>query len=221
MTIQDAMKARHSVRSYTEQKIGTEVLAELRSEIAACNAESGLSIQLISDEPNAFDSILAHYGKFKNVTNYIALVGKKAPDLDEKLGWYGERIALYAQQLGLNSCWVAATYSKRKSSAKIGVGEKLRCVISLGYGDTQGVPHKNKALDTLCQVNGEMPEWFRNGMEAVLLAPTAVNQQKFRFTLVGNSVTAEATGGFFSKVDLGIVKYHFNIGAGQENFTWG
>ena len=27
-------------------------------------------------------------------------------------------------------------------------------------------------------------------------------------------------GGFFSKVDLGIVKYHFEIGAGKENVKW-
>ncbi|MFR4700307.1 MAG: nitroreductase, partial [Christensenellaceae bacterium] len=31
-------------------------------------------------------------------------------------------------------------------------------------------------------------------------------------------VSARATGGFYSKRDLGIVKYHFEIGAG--NFSW-
>ena len=67
-----------------------------------------------------------------------------------------------------------------------------------------------------------MPDWFRKGMEAAQLAPTAVNQQKFLFTLSdGNTVTAKAIGGFYDKVDLGIVKYHFEIGAGKENFSWG
>ena len=220
MTIQEAMKSRHSVRSYTYQKINSDILEELRSEISDCNSESGLHIQLIEDEPNAFDSLLAHYGKFANVTNYVALVGKKGSELDEKLGWYGERIALKAQQLGLNSCWVAATYSKRKCAARIGTDEKLRCVISLGYGETSGVPHKNKPLDSLCKVEGVMPAWFHDGMEAVLLAPTAQNQQKFLFSLLNNKVLAISTGGFFSKVDLGIVKYHFETGAGNDNFAW-
>jgi len=218
MTVQEAIKTRHSVRSYSQQKISSEIIAELQSEITDCNLESGLHIQLIVDEPKAFDSLLAHYGKFKNVANYVALVGKKGKDLDEKLGWYGERIALKAQQLGLNSCWVAATYSKRKCTAQIETNEKLRCVIALGYGETAGVPHKSKELTSLCNVDGEMPAWFRDGMEAALLAPTAVNQQKFLFSLSGDKVTAVSTGGFFSKVDLGIVKYHFELGAGKDCF---
>jgi len=57
-------------------------------------------------------------------------------------------------------------------------------------------------------------------VEAALLAPTAVNQQKFRFTLSDRTVKAEATGGFSSRVDLGIVKYHFERGAGTEHFRW-
>ncbi|MEI3552822.1 MAG: nitroreductase family protein [Acutalibacteraceae bacterium] len=45
----------------------------------ACNQESGLHIQLVTNEPKAFDSFMAHYGKFKGVTNYLALIGKKNP----------------------------------------------------------------------------------------------------------------------------------------------
>ena len=49
-----------------------------------------------------------------------------------------------------------------------------------------------------------------------MLAPTAVNQQKFLFTLNGDEVTAKATGGVYSRIDLGIVKYHFEVGSGRE-----
>lgn len=220
MEILEAMKNRHAVRSYTDRKIESEILAGLRSEIEACNKESGLHIQLVTDEPDAFGGFMAHYGKFSNVRNYIALIGEKYPSLDEKLGYYGERIVLKAQQLELNTCWVALTFSKGKCGAKINRGEKLVCVISVGYGTTQGVPHRSKPMEPLCKIDGEIPDWFRSGMEAVLLAPTATNQQKFLISLSGQTVKAEATGGFYSKVDLGIVKYHFEVGAGQENFTW-
>ena len=47
-----------------------------------------------------------------------------------------------------------------------------------------------------------------------------MNQQKFVFTLNGNKVSAKAGLGFYSKIDLGIAKYHFEAGAGKENFTW-
>ncbi len=220
MDIFEVMKNRHSVRSYIDKPIDAEALSELRAEIDACNKESGLHIQLVTDEPEAFGGFMAHYGKFSGVKNYIALIGTKGADLDEKLGYYGEWIVLKAQQLGLNTCWVALTFSKGKSRCTVRKGEKLVCVISLGYGSTQGVAHKNKPLETLCRFEGTAPDWFKKGMEAALLAPTATNQQKFMLTLSGNTVKAEAIGGFYPKVDLGIVKYHFEVGAGKDHFKW-
>lgn len=220
MDILQAMKERHSVRSYTDRKIDEDIQKELNKVIEECNAESGLNIQLCIDEPKAFDSFMSHYGKFKNVKNYIALVGKKGKDFEEKSGYYGEKIVLRAAQLGLNTCWVALTYSKSKTKCIINKGEKIHCVISLGYGETPGVEHKSKTIDELCSVNGEMPDWFRRGMEAAMLAPTAMNQQKFMITLDGNVVNAKALNGFYSQLDLGIVKYHFEVGAGTQDWKW-
>ncbi len=221
MEIEEAIRQRHAVRDYTDQAIEGKTLAALQSELEACNNESGLHIQLVTDEPHAFRGVLAHYGKFTNVKNYVALIGRKEIGLDEKIGYFGERIVLKAQQLGLNSCWVAVTYRKGKSKCVIEPTEKLVCVIALGYGKTQGTPHQSKPLDALCQVTGEMPDWFHRGMEWAALAPTAMNQQKFLFTLDQNKVTAKATGIFYSQIDLGIVKYHFEAGAGKDNFIWG
>lgn len=140
MTVAEAMQARHSVRSYKDTPLGAEVISAMQKEIDACNKESGLHIQMAVDEPKAFDSFMAHYGKFSGVRNYIALIGKKGADLDEKLGYYGERLVLLAQRLGLNTCWVAMTFGKNaaKSCCTIAPGEKLVCVLSLGYGATQG-----------------------------------------------------------------------------------
>lgn len=218
MDILTAIKNRHSVRSYIDKAIDNETLSQLRAEIDVCNKESGLHIQLVTNDPKVFDSMMAHYGKFSGVRNYITLIGPKGADFDEKSGYYGERIALKAQMLGLNTCWVAMTFSKgaAKKAVVIDNGEKLGCILALGYGETQGVAHKSRPIAELCKTNGNIPEWFKNGMEAAMLAPTAMNQQKFIFMLSGDTVRAKATGGFYSKVDLGIVKYHFEIGSGRE-----
>lgn len=222
MDIWEAMQSRHSVRRYIDRKIEPELVNALQAEIDICNREGDLHIQLILEEPDAFGSILAHYGLFRGVRNYIALVGKPAADLHERAGYYGERVVLAAQMLGLNTCWVAATYSKKKSRIRPDAGEEVVCVIALGYGATQGRPHRNRPMESLCRVEGDMPDWFRRGMEAAMLAPTAVNQQRFLLTLSGkNAVKAEATRGGWAAVDLGIVKYHFEIGSGAENFNWG
>lgn len=216
----EVMKLRHSVRQYKNTPLETELISALQSEIDVCNRESGLHIQLVTNEPKAFDSFMAHYGKFSGVTNYIALVGKKGPALDESCGYYGERLVLKAQELGLNTCWVAMTYSKVKTAYTVEKGEKLCIVIALGYGAAQGVPHNSKKLPEVAKTEGQMPEWFQKGIEAALLAPTAMNQQKFSFALNGNKVSVKAGTGLYTKIDLGIVKYHFELGAGREQFTW-
>ncbi|WKY43384.1 nitroreductase family protein [Eubacteriaceae bacterium ES2] len=220
LTINDAMRNRHSVRSYETKEIPNAIQKQLLERIDQSNRESGLHIQLVTNEPKAFDGMMAHYGKFNGVTNYIALIGKKGPDLEEKCGYYGEDLVLFLQQLGLNTCWVAISFSRIKSAYVINPGEKLCLVISLGYGISPGVPHKSKTIEALSNVNGQAPEWFIHGMEAAILAPTAINQQKFKILLTGKVVSAIAGSAFYSKVDLGIVKYHFEIGAGKNNFEW-
>ena len=220
MDLMEAMSARHSVRQYQDIPLPEELCSALRDEIALCNQESGLHIQLVTHEPKAFDSFMAHYGKFSGVTNYIAMVGKQGADLAEKCGYYGERLVLKAQQLGLNTCWVAMTYRKIKSAFTVNSGEKLCIVIALGYGQTQGIPHKSKSAEQVSRADGPLPDWFRSGVEAALLAPTAMNQQKFCFRLSGIQVSATAGMGFYSKIDLGIAKYHFELGAGKDRFAW-
>lgn len=220
MDLREAIRARHSVRSYDARKIEGEVKSELEKIIEECNRESGLHMQLVLDEPKAFDGFMAHYGKFSGVKNYIAMIGRKNADLEEKCGYYGEKVVLKAQQLGLNTCWVAMTYSKIKTAFQIDNGEKLCVVIAVGYGKTQGVEHKSKPAAKVTKVNGETPEWFRNGVNDALLAPTAMNQQNFTIALDGDKVSVKAGMGFYTKLDLGIVKCHFEIGAGRDNFRW-
>lgn len=220
MDILEAMQQRHSVRSYLNRPIDPAVSAALRQTIETCNRESGLHIQLVTDEPKAFDSTMAHYGKFSGVTNYIAIIGRKEAGLNERCGYYGEKIVLQAQMLGLNTCWVGLTFKKIPDAFQVAAGEKLVIVIAIGYGASPGTAHPTRPMDAVSRSDGPMPAWFRDGVAAALLAPTAVNQQKFTLILAGDRVWARAGLGFFSKVDLGIVKYHFEIGSGTGPDIW-
>lgn len=211
MDIIQLMQERHSVRQYKIQPIEQEKRDEINQYINEININSGLNMQVFYDEPDCFNSFMAHYGKFKNVSNYIAIVGTKKDQ--EKAGYYGEKLVLKCQELGLNTCWVAMTHGKTK--AKIHKGQKLLIVISLGYGETQGVPHKSKSIDELSKFDSRT-DWFEKGMKAVCLAPTAMNQQKFLFELKNESVTAKALNGFYTKIDLGIAKYHFEAATEHE-----
>lgn len=211
MQMLDLMKERHSVRQYSDKKIDGDVKTKLDAYVASINEESGLSMQIFYNEPNCFNSMLAHYGKFSNVKNYIAIVGKK--EKQEKAGYYGEKLVLKCQELGLNTCWVALTHGKVNVQTK--PQQKLLILIALGYGTNTGVAHKSKPIKELCKEDA-YPEWFMKGMEAVSLAPTAMNQQKFLFEIKNGQVYAKALRGFYSKIDLGIVKYHFETITGHE-----
>ena len=227
MTIQEAIEARHSVRAYKDQPLADEVARRLEEEIAVVNQKGNLHVQLIRNEPKAFQGTMAKYGKFRNANNYIVMAGKKAEDLDERVGYYGEHLVLLAQTLGLNTCWVGLSYSKVPGTYVLDEGEKIACYIAIGYGETQGVGHKIKTVGQVSNASDATPSWFRKGVEAALLAPTAVNQQKFSFEYVGvkdGRHLVRAKKGFsmigYTQMDLGIAKYHFEIGAGKVNYEW-
>ena len=227
MTIQEVIQARHSVRAYKEQPLTEDVVKVLEEQITILNREGKLHMQLILNEPKAFQGAMAKYGKFRNANNYIVMAGKKADDLDERVGYYGEHLVLLAQILGLNTCWVGLSYSKVLGTYVLEEGEKIACYIAIGYGETQGVGHKIKTVEQVSNASDITPSWFKRGVEAALLAPTAVNQQKFSFEYVGmsnNRHQVRAKKGFsrigYTQMDLGIAKYHFEIGAGKVNFEW-
>ena len=241
MTLQEAIKARHSVRAYKNEPLAEDASRRLEEEIAEVNQKGRLHIQLIQDEPKAFQGTLAKYGKFRNVTSYLVMAGKKADDLDERIGYYGEHLVLLAQTLGLNTCWVGLSYKKIPGTYVLEEGEVIKSYIAIGYGETQGSSHKIKTVEQVSNASETTPSWFIKGVEAALLAPTAVNQQKFFFHYVSKaSQSAErsfeyvgmndnrhqvrAKKGFsmigYTQIDLGIAKYHFEIGAGKEHFDW-
>ena len=228
MTLQEAIEARHSVRAYKNEPLADDAVRILEEHITVLNREGKLHMQLILNEPKAFQGTMAKYGKFRNANNYIVMAGKKADDLDERVGYYGEHLVLLAQTLGLNTCWVGLSYSKVPGTYVLEDGEKVTCYIAIGYGETQGVGHKIKAVEQVSNATDLTPGWFRRGVEAALLAPTAVNQQKFYFEFLpardGKPVRVRAKRSFsmigYTQMDLGIAKYHFEIGAGDAKFDW-
>ena len=217
MTLLEAIDARHSVRAYRMDPIPEEIRGRLDAFVSECNKEGDLNISVRYDDPSGFDSRLAHYGSFRNVRNYIVLAGKKNDDFDFRCGYYGEKIVLFAQQLGLNTCWVAMTFNKKNVKEMLAAGDTLCMVIALGYGENQGAARKSKRIEDVVVSKGTMPDWFRSGAEAALKAPTATNQQKFALGMKDGQPAVVVKGfGPCTKVDCGIVACHFEIGSGRK-----
>lgn len=226
MTLIEAINARHSVRHYISKPLEHDIVEAIKAKIEDCNREGRLHIQLVTNEPKGFNGLIC-YGQFSGVENYLVVAGKYAEDLDYRVGYYGEQLVLFAQQLGLGTCWAGLTYSKIKGTYTLDQGEKIVCMIALGYPNDPRRKIKRKTIEQLSNVSSNTPEWFRRGVEAVQKAPTAVNQQKFYFEYLGKSgkthlVRAKRLFSLigYTKMDLGIARLHFEIGAGRDNFEW-
>ena len=235
MTLLEAIQARHSVRKYIDRPIAEDLIGILQEKVNEVNERGDLHIQLVTNEPKAFKGRMA-YGAFSGVSNYFAMVGRKDETLSERIGYYGEQLVLLAETLGLNTCWVGLTYNNIREAYDKSDDEKLCCMIALGYGNDPGRNMKRKTISQVSNAGdasaelstGTTPQWFRDGVAAALLAPTAINQQKFYFRYLGTDangigrVKAERTFSIFgyTKMDLGIAKLHFEIGAGKDKFDW-
>lgn len=228
MTLLEAIRERHSVRRYRPEAISETSLVQLREAVERANSEANLHIQLVTGETKAFSGPMS-YGKFTGVSSYLVMAGKRDEDLDERIGYCGEKLVLLAQQIGLNSCWAGLSYRKVSGTYSLEKDEKIACYIALGYGQSQGVPHKSKLISEVSNVSEHTPDWFRKGVEAALLAPTAVNQQKFYIEYLGAEsdnlpkVSIRVKGiplVGYTQMDKGIARLHFEIGAGTENFRW-
>lgn len=216
MTDKEAILARHAVRNYEDRKIEKDKADLIKEKILELNEEGKLHLQFIEDAGNTYNRLLNRVMGLGSAPSVIACVGEDSEDLEERIGYYGEQLVLYLQKLGLNTCW-AGTFNKKNTMAEIGENERFVISIAVGYGRDQGKPHKSKTAEQVTEGRTDRPDWFHSGVEMALLAPTAINQQKFMIRLNDDdTVDIIDKGAPFSKVDLGIVKYHFEAGAERK-----
>ena len=214
MDFKDAMKKRHVVRRYRDEELDLETVSALKKRVEEDNEKYQVHVRLKTEDSSALNLM----GKLasKNAVNYFIMSGKESADLNERLGYVGADLMLYAQTLGLNTCWIGGTFSKKNVERKV-PNQKVIGIIVDGYGETAGKRHKQKDVEAVSSYEGETPDWFVAGVNAALLAPTAFGKQNFLISGKGQKVALKCdTCG----EDLGLVKYHFELGAGKENFEW-
>ena len=219
MDYRKLFEERNTVREYLDEPLSLEHEQLLEAYLQQINQENGLHFQLALNASQVFENHVKPKGRFENARNFITLVSADLPNRNEDIGYYGEKVVLYAQHLGLNTCWIASTYTDDPTTYTLEDGESLSMIISVGQGQHQGKAHNSKPIEETYEANQEVPEWFMNGVRAALRAPTARNQQSYRFILVDEGVKAVDLGGNRSDVDLGIVKLHFELGA-QKTINW-
>lgn len=214
------MEKRHTVRKYLDKPLDMDLIGLLNDRIERNNCVYNLTFKLITNNSDGLSS-LARLMSNNSVQNYIILAGKDNSDLDKKIGYCGADLILYAQSLGLNTWWCGGMFNGKNALKHLdNKAVRVNGVITIGYGKTQGVPHKSKTADQVSHYKGDAPGWFKSGIKALLLAPSALNRQPYIVNGEGNKVSLKVKNGTFSQVDLGIGKYFFELGAGKSNFEW-
>ncbi len=227
----EAINIRRSRRTFSNKALSAMHFQHLQNLMQAYNQESGLHMQLISDASDAFNGFRKSYGMFKGVCTVLALIGNASDNhLEEKCGYYGELIILEATKLGLGTCWVGGTYSKKANVFQVGENQKLCCVIPIGEVPKETrreklihklAARKSKTIEQMLETDCPAPNWLTAGMKAVQKAPSAVNHQPVLFKYRNNKLTAQVKNKHkFENIDLGIAKAHFVIAAGG-NFDFG
>lgn len=221
----ETIRERHSVREYDGKPLARVEFDALGAVVEECARESGLDIQLVGDNPEAFN-VIARFGLIRGCRTHVAFVvdDAKAGDVgeDEAIGYWGQKIVLAAQDMGLNTCWCALC-SRKKSRAVVAPGKKIRLIIAVGHGKTQGFTRKTKSVEALSSVEcAKGPAWFAEAMEAAQLAPTAMNNQNFKITLLsdGKTVCIDAPQSGLNVIDEGIVRCNFEIAANEAGADW-
>ena len=221
----ETIRDRHSVREYDGKPLSRAEFDALGAVVEEFARESGLGIQLVGDNPEVFN-VIARFGLIRGCRTHVAFVvdDAKAGDVavDEAIGYWGQKIVLAAQDMGLNTCWCALC-SRKKSRAVVAPGKKIRLIIAVGHGKTQGFSRKTKSVEALSSVEcAKEPVWFAEAMEAAQLAPTAMNNQNFQITLLsdGKTVRIDARQSGLNVIDEGIVRCNFEIAANEAGADW-
>ena len=221
----ETIRERHSVREYDGKPLSRAEFDALGAGVEEFARESGLGIQLVGDNPEVFN-VIARFGLIRGCRTHVAFVvdDAKAGDVaaDEAIGYWGQKIVLAAQDMGLNTCWCALC-SRKKSHAVVAPGKKIRLIIAVGHGKTQGFSRKTKSVEALSSVEcAKAPAWFAAAMEAAQLAPTAMNKQNFKITLLsdGKTVRIDAPQSGLNVIDEGIVRCNFEIAANEAGADW-
>jgi nitroreductase len=227
---------RHSRRQFEAGKaILPEIWQRLQMVSRTFKPFPGVRVELASAAVETiFKGALGPYGKVKDAPAYMAIIGdSNLPNFQEAAGYSAEGLILEATSMGLSTCWVAGFFNPYATAKQFPLqpGERILAVSPLGYSAQSktleekllsGFARSQKRVPLTQFVSGldsaRYPAWMPAALEAVRLAPSAMNRQPWRLYIESNSVLFSTSGGLSDfnvskRLDCGISMLHFDIAA--------
>lgn len=240
MDMPEIIKSRRSVRTFDGTPLTAEHKAKLEEFISTISAPYDIPIEFVLLEKEK-------YGLSSPVISgesmYVAAKSKAVPHSEEAFGYAFEQLVLFAWSLGIGTTWIGGTMKREifEKAVQLQDGERMYCVSPLGYPAAK-MSFKEKAMRTAIQADkrkaakelffensfstpiNDCDEKISTALEAVRLAPSAVNKQPWRIIRCGNDFHfyEKHSKGYISeqgdmqKIDMGIALFHFmNITDGK------
>ena len=225
-----AVPLRRSRRSYTAEAVPAHDLAALEELGRSWAPWPGVRVVVLREAPPAvFVGILGAYGGISGAPSALVFIGGPGAR-GEAVGHLGEAFVLEAAARGLDTCWVGGLYSKHALESLVALegGERIHAIAALGHAaehttvkerllfGAARAKHRRPA-EEIAPGCGAWPEWARAAMEAVRLAPSAMNGQPWRFAMDGDALDLTFAGAdrprTSKRVDCGIAMLHVEVAA--------
>lgn len=229
----DLVRHRRSVRTFDGKALRPEAADKIISFAQTIQTPYGLPIEwkLLSAKVDGLTTPV-----IVGADTFIAGKIKRLPHAEEAFGYAFEKLVLYAESLGLGTTWIAGTLDRPAFEKAMGLAadEAMPCVSPLGYpADKMSLRETMMRKGVKADTRFDFSELFfdggferplaenhpwREALEMVRRAPSAVNRQPWRVVVEGEKAHfyekkskgyVNASGWDLQKVDMGIALYHF------------
>lgn len=244
MTISESIKARRSVRSFNGKDLSADDIELIKDFCNDADNPYGIPVRwkILNAKEHGLSSPV-----ISGADTYIAGKMGKTQHAEEAFGFSFEKIILKARSKGIGTTWIAGTMNRAafEKAMYLNENEVMPCVSPLGYpaekmslretvmrkgvkADSRKSPSELFFSDSFnTPLKPEDCENIRDILEAVRLAPSAVNKQPWRIVICGNKAHfyekrskgyISADGWDLQKIDIGIALCHFKLVSDESGF---
>ena len=235
MNIMELIRRRRSVRTFDGNPLRPEDAEKILRFAQSIETPYGIPVswKLLSAAEHGLSSPV-----IVGTDTYIAGKLRREPHAEEAFGFAFEKLVLYAESLGLGTTWIAGTMNRPafEKAMQLQADEVMPCVSPIGC------PAKKMSLRETMMRKGVRADSrmgfsdhffdgsfdrplsentpYRDALEMVRWAPSAVNKQPWRAVISGRQAHfyerkskgyTDATGWDLQKVDMGIALCHFSF----------
>lgn len=244
------VKNRKSVRTYIEKPLEDSDKEKINKYIEYLSAEehpftAKVRIKLFDVDKDINSKDLGTYGVIKGARTYLGVAVNEVPDAMEAVGYVFEKLVLYAQSIGLGTCWLGGTFNRGEfaKAMKLTENEFFPIASPIGYPAP-----KNHTVDKIMRkaIKADTRKAFENlffdgdfntpliketsakyfyPLEMTRLAPSAKNAQPWRIVKDGDTFhffekkTIPSSKHDIQRLDLGIALCHFTLASEEKNIT--